>query len=106
MQEITVIKGPNNSLHPATEEDAARIARYKLGQGVILLRPGECPRNRHRRLDGADASHQRIDPGPQMRPVLGLCGHDIEDGHACKASMARRLAKPLRYRFGKRPVTI
>ena len=29
-----VIKGPNNSLHPATEEDAARISRYKLGQGV------------------------------------------------------------------------
>jgi|GEM_PF-2638772 len=34
MEDLVVIKGPNNSLHPATEEDAARIARYKLGQGI------------------------------------------------------------------------
>jgi len=36
MEEIVCIKGPNNTLHPATEEDANRIAKYKLGQGVGL----------------------------------------------------------------------
>lgn len=36
MEDIVMIKGPNNSLHPATEEDAARVAKYKMGQGVRL----------------------------------------------------------------------
>ena len=36
MEEIVAFKGPNNTLHPATEEDAARIAKYKLGAGVRL----------------------------------------------------------------------
>jgi hypothetical protein len=36
MEEIVVFKGVNNSLHPATEEDAAKIAKYKLGSGVRL----------------------------------------------------------------------
>lgn len=36
MEEIIVRKGPNNSLHPATEEDAGKISRYKLGAAVKL----------------------------------------------------------------------
>ena len=36
MQEMVLIKGPNNSLHPATEEDAQKLAKYKIGRGVRL----------------------------------------------------------------------
>ena len=36
MEEIVVIKGANNSLHPATEEDAEKISKYRLGGGVKL----------------------------------------------------------------------
>lgn len=36
MEDIVCIRGPNNTLYPATEEDANRIAKYKLGQGVSL----------------------------------------------------------------------
>lgn len=36
MEEIIVCKGPNQTLHPATQEDADKIARYKLGAGVKL----------------------------------------------------------------------
>ena len=36
MQEIVMIKGPNNGFFPATEEDAQKMASYKLGQGVTL----------------------------------------------------------------------
>lgn len=36
MEEIVVIRGPNNSFHPATESDAEKVAKYKIGQGVTL----------------------------------------------------------------------
>lgn len=36
MQEIVMIKGPNNSLHPATEEEGEKLRKYKLGRGVRL----------------------------------------------------------------------
>lgn len=36
MQEIVVIKGPNNTFYPATEEDAQKMMQYKIGQGVTL----------------------------------------------------------------------
>lgn len=36
MEEMVMIKGQNNSLHPATEEDAQKLSRYKLGRGVRL----------------------------------------------------------------------
>lgn len=36
MEEIVCIKGPNNSLHPATDEDAETLAHYKLGQGITV----------------------------------------------------------------------
>ena len=36
MEEMVLIKGPNNSLHPATEEDGEKLRKYKLGRGVRL----------------------------------------------------------------------
>lgn len=36
MEEIVCLKGPNNTLIPATDEDAARIGKFKLGEGVSL----------------------------------------------------------------------
>jgi hypothetical protein len=33
---MVVIKGPNNCLLPATDEDADVLARYKLGQGITV----------------------------------------------------------------------
>lgn len=36
MQEMVLIKGQNNSLHPATEEDAEKLSSYKIGRGVRL----------------------------------------------------------------------
>ena len=40
MEEITVIKGPNNTLLPATDDDAEAIAHYRLGQGVTVRTTG------------------------------------------------------------------
>jgi hypothetical protein len=45
MNEIVCIKGPNNTLIPATDEDAARIAKYKLGRGVSLRSVSMTQRN-------------------------------------------------------------
>ena len=36
MEEMMVIKGPNNCLLPATDEDAETLKRYKLGQGITV----------------------------------------------------------------------
>jgi len=36
MLEIVVRKGPNNTFIPATDEDAGKVAKYKLGQPVTL----------------------------------------------------------------------
>jgi len=36
MLEIVVRKGPNNTFMPATDEDAGKVAKYKLGQPVTL----------------------------------------------------------------------
>ena len=34
MEEIIVMKGPGNALLPATQEDAEKIAKYRMGQGI------------------------------------------------------------------------
>lgn len=34
MEEIIVMKGPGNQLLPATQEDAEKIAKYKMGKGI------------------------------------------------------------------------
>lgn len=70
MDEIVMIKGPNNGFYPATEEDAQKMASYKLGRGVRLKATQMSEHNTkfHRKLLalfqlGFDIFTERLDTG-------------------------------------------
>ncbi|MBC7617479.1 MAG: DUF1367 family protein [Candidatus Saccharibacteria bacterium] len=77
MQEMVLIKGPNNSLHPATEEDAQKLSKFKIGRGVRLKATQMSEHNTkfHRKLLalfqlGFDRFSEQLDTGMEYKGRL------------------------------------
>ena len=51
----------------------------EVGELVLSFQPAERARQLHGRLDRADPGHEGRDVGLQVRAVLGIDGHDVED---------------------------